>query len=936
MPTQDQLNVIAPVPEGAPRWLQRLMFGLIIYVATMIAWLLTGIGGPRIIHYAGLLSGSPAALVPIIMAAAAAHRTPVGTQRKAWTFLAMAFALYYIGDAIGVGMWLTGRDPFPGPADIFFFANFVALAIACVLLIRSTPVRVQWIQLALDATIFVVGFGAFFWFLVIHPVTSAAANSLGQIIAQLYAGQDCVLLLLFGVVLLARSTGSGGGRRASIYLLTGFAILFTADIVWSFAKLRGYYLPGQFQDVLYLLCNVPFAAAGFEQLRNASAPPRPSSSSADKLSWAMPYAAMLAAFIVLVYFSRADTLGPATIMTIVVFALTLLMMVRQTIVLRSDALLREQQAAQRAEKWYASLIANASDVIMIVDPGGLLRFISPASERLLGLKPSEMTGKLLIEVWSGEVDGRLRELLAEIAAAPSGKVGPVELQYRYGARTLAIECVGHNLTQDSAVEGYALNLRDISERKALEEQLRHLAFHDPLTLLANRSLLRDRVQHAIALAQRGNSSIAVMFLDLDHFKRVNDTLGHDAGDRLLQTVSQRLVKATRSSDTVARLGGDEFAVLVEGCESRSQVELLADKLLETLSAPILLNGTEVRVGASIGVAWLDQETDAETLLSNADVAMYHAKAAERGRYVTFQPHMQDALRERLRLETDIDRALANQEFFLEYQPIVDLGSRSLLGVEALVRWRHPEAGMLLPASFIHVIEERGQIAKLDRWVLSQACRELCAWRTSIAGGNELRLAVNISGLHLQHGDLIGDVTAALQECGLEPGNLVLELTESTIMHKTDAILERFHGLKALGVRLAIDDFGVGYSSLSYLHRFPLDILKIDRSFISELGDSARGSELACAVITLGETLGLDTIAEGIESESQVDALMALNCVAGQGFLFQKADSLERLSSSSFVARRKELWTAQSAQEALSPTGRFQALKDLQREYGGAA
>jgi len=387
---------------------------------------------------------------------------------------------------------------------------------------------------------------------------------------------------------------------------------------------------------------------------------------------------------------------------------------------------------------------------------------------------------------------------------------------------------------------------------------------------------------------------------------------------------------------VARLGGDEFAVLVEGCESRSQVELLAEKLLATLSAPIVLNGTEVRVGASIGVAWFEQETDAETLLSNADIAMYHAKAADRGRCVTFQTHMQDALRERLRLENDIDRALANHEFFLEYQPIVDLGSRSLLGVEALVRWRHPEAGILMPACFIHVIEERGQIARLDRWVLNQACRELCAWRTGIAGGNELRLAVNISALHLQHGDLVGEVETALQEYGLEPGNLVLELTEGTIMHKTDAILERFRGLKALGVRLAIDDFGVGYSSLSYLHSFPIDILKIDRSFIGQLGDSAKGSELACAVITLGETMGLDTIAEGIEYEAQIDALLALGCVAGQGFLFQKADSLERLSGSSFVARRNELWTAQSAHEALSPTGRFQALKELRRESDDAA
>ncbi len=923
--------------EGAPRWSVRLMRGFIIYAAVMAVWLLTGVGGPGVMHYIALLASVPATIVPVVLAIAAARRTAAGVQRAAWQFLVAAFICYLIGDNIGVVSWLMNRDPFPGPADIFFFSYYTALTIACVLLIRSMPVRVQWIQLTLDATIFIVGFGTFFWFFVIHPVTSPVrVNSLGQFIAQAYACLDCLLLLMSGVVLLAGSTSGQGFRRASLFLLTGLATMFVADIVWSYAKLRGLYLPGQSQDVLYLFYYLLLGAAAFEQLRSATTAARATSKSSDTLSRVMPYAAMLAAFVVLVYFSHFDVLSPSTIMTIVVFALTLLMMVRQTIVLRGDALIREQKATQRVERWYASLIANASDVIMIVDPEGMLRFISPASERMLGLKPSEIAGKKLTDVWSGETSGRLSELLADIAAAPSGTVGPVELHYRHGSSCAVIECVGQNLTDDSAVEGYALNLRDISERKALEEQLRHLAFHDPLTMLANRSLLRDRVQHAIALAQRTGSSIAVMFLDLDHFKRVNDTLGHDAGDRLLQTTSQRLVAAVRSADTVARLGGDEFAVLVEGCASRVQVEQLADKLLATLSAPIELDGTEVRVGASIGVAWFEQETDAETLLSNADIAMYHAKAADRGRSVTFHPYMQDALRERLRLETDIDRALANEEFFLEYQPIVDLGSRSLLGVEALVRWRHPEAGILMPASFIHVIEERGQISRLDRWVLSQACRELCAWRTSVAGGRELRLAVNISGLHLQHDDLVAEVRASLQESGLEPGNLVLELTEGTLLHKTDAILEKFRGLKGLGVRLAIDDFGVGYSSLSYLHRFPIDILKIDRSFISKLGDSDTGSELASAVITLGESMGLDTIAEGIESEAHVTALLALGCVAGQGFLFQKADSLARLAASSFAARRKELWTAQTPHEALSPTGRFQALKDVRREFDGAA
>ena len=645
---------------------------------------------------------------------------------------------------------------------------------------------------------------------------------------------------------------------------------------------------------------------------------------------------MLAAFLVLVYLARGDIRGPSTVMTMIVFALTLLFMVRQGVVLRGDALLRERRAARMVEERYASLIANASDVIMIVAPDGMLRFVSPACERTLGLKPEEITGRSLPELWVGEDGEKVRLFLAEVAATRSGTVGPVELRIERGARRCVIEGVGSNLTEDPAVQGLALNFRDISERKALEEQLRQLAFHDPLTLLANRNLFRDRVQHALTLAQFGQGSVAVMFLDLDNFKNINDSLGHDAGDCLLQAVAQRIVKTTRSSDTVARLGGDEFAVLLEGIATVSEVGRLADALIDTLDLPFTLEGMEVRVAASIGVAFSTPDTGAEALLSNADIAMYHAKAAGKNRHVTFQPQMQDMLQERLRLEADIGRALAHEEFFLEYQPIIDLGTRSLLGIEALVRWRHPEAGILMPGRFIQVAEECGQIVKLGRWVLKQACRDVCAWRRSIAGGSGLRLAVNISGRHLQHGELVDDVAQALRESGFEAGNLVIELTESTTMYNTDANLERFQRLKALGVKLAIDDFGTGYSSLSYLHRFPIDILKIDRSFVSRLTNSDNGPELARAVITLGETLGLDTVAEGIEHEPQVAALLALGCVAGQGFLFAKAGSLEELSTSPFVARRNLLWTAHAAREELSATGRFKALRALARRAAGAA
>jgi diguanylate cyclase (GGDEF)-like protein/PAS domain S-box-containing protein len=634
---------------------------------------------------------------------------------------------------------------------------------------------------------------------------------------------------------------------------------------------------------------------------------------------------MLTAFLVLVYFSRGEIGGPAAMMTMVVFTLTLLLMVRQGVILRGDALVREKRAARMVEDRYASLIANASDVIMIVEADGALRFVSPACERTLGFKPEEVTGKNLLDVWAGPDSERLRALLTEIAATPSGTVGPVELAIERGTTRYVLESVGSNLTEDPAVRGLALNFRDISERKALEEQLRQMAFHDPLTLLANRTLFKDRVQHALTLAQRGYGSVAVLFLDLDNFKTINDSLGHDAGDRLLQAVAQRILKNTRASDTVARLGGDEFAVLLERISTPAEVEQLAESLIETLGAPFALNAVEVRVAASIGVAFSTSAAGTESLLSNADIAMYHAKAAGKSRYAVFKPQMQDVLHERLRLEADIGRALAEQEFFLEYQPIVDLGTGSLLGVEALVRWRHPEAGILMPNQFISIAEECGQIVKLGRWVLMEACRALYSWRSCVAGGAGLRVAVNISGRHLQHGELLQDVAHALASSGLEAANLVIELTESTIMYNTDANLERLQQLKALGVRLAIDDFGTGYSSLSYLHRFPIDILKIDRSFVSRLTNSENGPELARAVITLGETLGLDTVAEGIELEPQVASLLELGCVAGQGFLFAKAGTLEELSNSSFVARRNEHWTARAADENLSATGRFEAL-----------
>jgi diguanylate cyclase (GGDEF)-like protein/PAS domain S-box-containing protein len=622
-------------------------------------------------------------------------------------------------------------------------------------------------------------------------------------------------------------------------------------------------------------------------------------------------------------------------MTVIIFVLTSLVMVRQGVLSRDDALLRERRAAGLVEARYASLIKNASDVIMITNAEGTLQFASPAAERTFATHPDDMVGRNLLDRWVDGDNERLAAFLAEVSASQGRVVGPIELVVETGERRSTLECVGSNLMDDPAIAGLALNFRDVSERKALEEQLRKLAFHDPLTLLANRSLFWNRVEHALTLAQRSQQQVAVMFLDLDNFKNVNDSLGHDAGDRLLQAAAQRLVKSTRPSDTVARLGGDEFAILLEGIRSDTDVERIAVPITAAFNRPLLVDGRETDATASIGAACSQPGDDAEQLLRKADIAMYNAKAAGKARCVLFQPHMQEQLHDRLRLEQDIDLAFARNEFFVEFQPVVDLTSRELLGVEALVRWNHPQRGIVMPGSFISIAEESGRIVELGRRVLVDACTQVRAWSESVAAGTGLRVAVNISGRHLQQGDLVADVRHALEVSRLDPGNLVIELTESTIMQNTEVNLERFRELKALGVRLAIDDFGMGYSSLSYLHRFPIDILKIDRAFVSRLTEQDGGPELARAVVMLATTLGLETVAEGIENESQVATLLDLGCVAGQGFLFACSSTLDVVASTSFMARRSDLRAAESADQVdLTATGRFRVAEVWQRSAAG--
>jgi diguanylate cyclase (GGDEF)-like protein/PAS domain S-box-containing protein len=590
---------------------------------------------------------------------------------------------------------------------------------------------------------------------------------------------------------------------------------------------------------------------------------------------------------------------------------TALVVARQVITVRENVRLLADTAARQNEARFRSLVQHSSDVIMVTRPNGTMRFVSPSASRVFGYEPSALLGRPLATLLHPADRDRATQLFADVVAGP-GVIGPVEWRFRQADGSwLHAEILATNLLGDPTVRGVVLNTRDVSERKRLEEQLTHQAFHDPLTGLANRALFRDRVSHALALAQRQGHPITVLFLDLDDFKRVNDSLGHAEGDRLLIAAAERFQSCARQADTVSRLGGDEFAILIEhvaGSDGRAE---LLQRLEEAMTYPFALSGNQVQVSASIGVATASPGETADDLLRNADVAMYAAKRRGKGRSETYELRMYADVRERLEMEAALRTALETDQLSLHYQPIVSLKTGALYGVEALVRWDHPTRGHLLPQSFITLAEETGLIVPLGAWVLTEACRQVQEWRGAFPE-TPLCVSVNISGRQLQGGGVTGALRAALAATGASADGVVLEITESVLMQQTDTVQERLWELKSLGVRLAIDDFGTGYSSLSYLQRFPIDILKIAKPFVDDVGSGTEKSALARAIVGLGETLKLRTIAEGIERGDQRAALLELGCDLGQGHYFSRAlppDGIARLLTARRAAAERRMSAA---------------------------
>jgi diguanylate cyclase (GGDEF)-like protein len=498
-----------------------------------------------------------------------------------------------------------------------------------------------------------------------------------------------------------------------------------------------------------------------------------------------------------------------------------------------------------------------------------------------------------LEVW------KIIGALAAQRAATLTQVTKLCLRWRHAAGEVVREC-GADLGASRDVVQQALDMLqqtlDLTlvhvcnsfeaERQHADEELAFLATHDPLTGLPNRTLIRDRIEQMLARSRRGRTPVAAIFIDLDNFKLINDTLGHSAGDELLRSVAARLGAVLRETDALGRLGGDEFVVIAEDMSLAAGPELIAERLFEALAEPFTLGPSESRVeiSASIGLACSDGDTSSEELLRNADIAMYRAKWNGKNRYVVFESEMQGALQSRVELEMDLREALEKQQFHLVYQPIFDLSDMRPTGVEALIRWRHPERGEVQPEDFVPLLEETGLINEIGRWVLDQACQQSATWR---AAGYDIGVAVNVSARQLDTDDFVEHVRDALSVTGLSPGALTLEVTETTLMRNAQETSVRLLAIKELGVRIAIDDFGTGYSSLAHVQKFPVDSLKIDRSFIAGLKHSHEGEAIIHTLVQLGKALSVETVAEGIEQQVELSHLQDQSCDSGQGFLFAR-------------------------------------------------
>ena len=794
-----------------------------------------------------------------------------------------AIAATYVLFAINLGFWTwslvnpSSTSAIWGMA-LFKLAGLAAMSVAVGSLVRvrrSTGRR----DTLLDGTLIAAGGALMLWqWYMLLARRSGPTVQPAEMVPIVLVG----LMLTVGLVLYRLVGGSPFASAASRYLVAGGAIaIFGQAALVLTDNGQG---PSRWTDATWLVSAVLIASSALHpSMQSLTQPIRTRQGLAPRL--VIAGAALLAnPVLVAVQLLNGDARATSTLViagaAIGVVALIGLWRVGRLIVQLDNV----RTTLARSERRFRSLVQRSSEVVAVLDNAGRFTYVSPASQPLLGMSPRDLAGTALIHLVVPHDREVFSNFWDQITEAPAHEARTTEVGLLSGGdETLRADIVAVNLQTDPDVSGVAVTIRDVTVRAAFEAKLRHLATHDALTGLANRELFRDRVGRALHRAKRSGKSVGVVFVDLDDFKTINDSLGHLIGDELLQVVAARLVDSLRASDTAARLGGDEFAVLLEGVADDHDAHRVVERLQQSLRRPVTIDGRSVLVGASMGLVIAGADSSPADLLRNADTAMFNAKNAGKNRTHVFEPAMHTAARSRFDMKADLSHALDRREFELYYQPIIRLSDDSIRGFEALLRWNHPTRGLVLPGEFISLVEETGQIVALGRWIMDSAIAQASVWKRSFPELGDFSMGINLSVKQFQHESIIEDIAASIEAGAVDPSNIVIEITESVFIGDTDAAVSRLESLKNLGVRLAIDDFGTGYSALGYLQQFRADIVKVDKSFVDPLGNGVTDRRLTHGILELVSGLGIDTVAEGVERPDQVIDLIAMECEYAQGF-----------------------------------------------------
>ncbi|MBV9820890.1 MAG: GGDEF domain-containing protein [Actinobacteria bacterium] len=835
-------------------------------------------------------------------------RRVTGRTRLSWLLIGAATASWGIGQVLW--FWfesvLGDAVPFPSLADLGYLGMPVFTVLGLLVLGTAAQSAANRARSVLDGAMIATSLLLISWTLVLGPTIAAGADGLFALTISLsYPVSDVVMVTIVMYVLASRRQ-----LHADIVPLIlvgcGLSTFALSDSGFTYLTLTDAYSSGSPTDLGWFTGFLLILLASLRPERGV-AHRSAVAKRARNFGLLMPYIAVVAAVLTTILdklqgrghgITGFISWDRSVLILLMVGRQVLTMLENRTLTRGLEARVAERtQELETSEQRFRALVLHSSDVVSVVDTDSVVQYQSESIERVFGHHAAQLVGVPLTSIFEPDAATALLEALASASLRSHG-VAVIELPLvRADGRFCQAEISVTNLLDDPAVGALVLNMRDVTERRELENQLIHEAFHDTLTGLANRALFTDRVGQA--LQRRGGTDvrIAVLFLDLDGFKEINDSQGHAAGDAMLMEVACRLSDAVRAEDTVARLGGDEFAVLI--CclseDEENSARAVAERIRAALAAPFAIDNQPAILRASIGIAYADSGAeDAGQLLRNADLAMYRAKTAGEGGYVLYNPTMHADLVDKLQVAADLRVGLERGQFELYYQPEVDMAEGGIIGFEALIRWHHPERGLVAPDQFIPLAESTGLIRPLGQWVLEQACRQAAAWSQSM--GRPIGMAVNVSSHQLGQHDFLAVVVNALAESGIEAGQLCLEMTESVLMNDTEDVLVLLNRLKGIGIRLAIDDFGTGYSSLSYLHRFPFDTLKIDRSFVERVTSPSGEATLARTIVQLGHGLGVTTVAEGLENQAQYEALRRIGCNVGQGFLISRPVPAEQATA----------------------------------------